>query len=146
MAREVVSGVGKNARRTDMNISQSTTQPMRYMSGGQYGEGKEMLSMQGQASMQGAPVDTSEFRLPKTQRSPQAILPREKAIPLTADTQRMDEAPETGMGFGPGAGPEILMGNNPQTKRLSDQVYPAIALDPSGDTQAFYDFLVERGL
>jgi hypothetical protein len=146
MAREVISGVGKNARRTDMNISQKTTQPMRYMSGGQYGEGQEMLDLQRQAQMQGNPVDNTEFKLPAPQRGMQAVLPREKAIPLTAETQRPEEAPETGMGFGPGGGPEVLMGQNPQTKRLSDQVYPAIALDPSGDTQAFYDFLVERGL
>jgi hypothetical protein len=146
MAREVISGVGKNARRTDMNISEKTTQPMRYMSGGTYGEGQEMLDLQGQAQMQGSVVDGSSISLPKPQGGVQAILPREKAIPLTAETQRLDEAPETGMSFGPGAGPEVLLGQNPQTRRLSDQVYPAIALDPSGDTQAFYDFLIERGL
>lgn len=146
MAREVISGVGKNARRTDMNLSQRTTQPMRYMAGGKYGEGQELLSTQSGAPMQGAPVDSSSFTLPKPQGNLQALLPREKAIPLTAPTQRPEEFPETGMGFGPGAGPEILIGQNPQARRLSDQVYPAVALDPSGDTQAFYDFLVERGL
>ena len=141
MAREFISGVGKNARRTDMNISQRTTQPMRYMSGGTYGEGQELLATQGAAPMQGAPVS-----LPKVSTPMSPVLPREQSVPLTAPTQRNDELPETGMSFGPGPGPEILIGQNPQSPRLSEQVAPAVQFDPSGETQAFYDFLVERGL
>lgn len=141
MAREVISGVGKMARRTDMNISQSTTQPMRYMAGGQYGEGQEMLDLQAAAPMQGAPVN-----LPKATNTPIApVLPQERAVPLTAPTQRLEEPPETGMSFGPGPGPDILIGQNPQSPRLSEQVAAAVPFDPSGETQAFYDFLVERG-
>lgn len=139
--REEVSGVGKNARRTDMNISQRTTQPMRYMSGGQYGEGQELLNIQA-----GAPMQGSTPTLPTPSIPPSPIIPRESAVSLFAETQRPDEFPETGMGMGPGPGPEILIGQNPQSRRLSEKIAPAIAYDPSGDTQAFYDFLVERGL
>lgn len=141
MAREVISGVGKMARRTDMNLSQRTTQPTRYIAGGAYGEGQEMMDLQASAPMQGAPVN-----LPKVSNVPTVpVLPKERSVPLTAPTQRLDEAPETGMPFGAGPGPEILVGQNPQSRKLSEQIAPAIQFDPSGETQAFYDFLVERG-
>ncbi len=45
MANEVVSGVGRNAKRTDRNISSRTTQPIREMNSTKYGEGKALLEI-----------------------------------------------------------------------------------------------------
>ena len=41
--REQVSGPGSNSKRTDLNVSR---QPARYMAGGSYGEGQELLGLQ----------------------------------------------------------------------------------------------------
>ncbi len=44
--REEVSGIGKNAKRTDLNVSQ---QPIRYISGMPYGEGQATYNQQAAA-------------------------------------------------------------------------------------------------
>lgn len=50
MAKEVVSGVGNQSKRTDQNPSK---QAMRYYAGGKYGEGKANLEQQQSAPMAG---------------------------------------------------------------------------------------------
>lgn len=145
MAREVVSGVGKNARRTDMNISQRTTQPSRYMAGGQYGEGQELLSMQGAAPMQGAPETSfapSAGRLPGPLMPP----PGESIVPLTSPTMRPEEYPESGMPFGQGVGPEAIVNTAMPRSRPSDLLYDLMQMSGDGEMQALYEELQAQGL
>jgi hypothetical protein len=94
MAKEVVSGVGNQSKRTDQNPSK---QAMRYYAGGKYGEGKATLEQQ-----QGAPMAGKV-----AQGKPQQIKPSifSQLTPITAPTERPDEAPEVGMPFGEGPGP-----------------------------------------
>lgn len=96
MAKEVVSGVGKNAKRVDKNISKRTTQPIREMNSMKYGEGRALLEQQQGAKMQGQPTKT-----PKIQ-----VQPNQNTFPtLLEETQRPFESPDTGMPFGEGPGP-----------------------------------------
>lgn len=144
MAREVISGVGKNARRTDMNISEKTTQPMRYMSGGQYGEGQELMATQSAAPMQGAPETTfaSSPRIP----SPLTPPPGEKVVPLTAPTMRPDEFSESGMPFGRGVGPEVIVNTAMPRIKPSDLLYDMMEITGDGEMQALYEELQSQGL
>jgi hypothetical protein len=144
MAREVISGVGKNARRTDMNISQSTTQPMRYMSGGRYGEGQELLETQAAAPMQGTPETT--FAPSQKIPSPLTPPPNEQVVPLTAPTMRPDEYPESGMRFGQGVGPEVIVNNAMPRIKPSDLLYDMMEITGDGEMQALYEELQSQGL
>jgi hypothetical protein len=92
MAKELVSGMGKNSKRTDKNPSR---QAKRYMAGGKYGEGKELLDLQSAAPMGGKTPGISK---PIT-------MPKEQVTPIFAETQRPDESPEYGMPFGAGPTP-----------------------------------------
>lgn len=96
MAKEVVSGAGKFAKRTDMNISKRTTQPIREMGSRKYGEGKALMEQQQGAKLQGASTKTPKIN-PQMQPS---------GFPtLTQETERPYESPDTGMPFGEGPGP-----------------------------------------
>jgi hypothetical protein len=99
MAKEVVSGIGKNAKRVDKNISARTTQPIRDMGSQKYGEGKQLMDQQRGASLQGQPTN-----IPKVDvGAAPAATPG--TLPITAETQRPNESPDTGMPFGEGAMP-----------------------------------------
>jgi hypothetical protein len=141
---EVVSGVGKSAKRTDMNTSNKLTQAVQDRIPSQsYGDQVQLNQIQSGANLQGA-----SYKVPKMGPI-EPITPNTPTVPLFAETLRPDEAPETGMGFNKGAmspGPEVLIGTNYQSPKLSDRVAPAVQADPNPETQAFYDFLVERGL
>jgi hypothetical protein len=95
MAKEVVSGAGKFAKRVDKNISKRTTQPMRDLGSRKYGEGVELNQLQSGAPMQGAPTKTPKVYPRAVQASPT----------LTQETERPLESPDTGMPFGEGPGP-----------------------------------------
>lgn len=86
-----VSGPGKFSRRTDGAPSEdSMKQAARYVSGGEYGDGQEMMAIQ-----QGAPMAAA----PET--------PRRSVTPLSAPTERPDEPVTAGAPVGPGPGPEV---------------------------------------
>jgi hypothetical protein len=142
---EIVSGVGKNAKRTDMNPSSKLTQGMNdRMPSKFYGDTTQLNQIQAGADLQGP-----SYKVPKVNIPTSPTITNEPTIPLTADTLRNDELPETGMNFNKGGispGPEMLIGTNPQSPKLSDQVYPATQADPTGETNDFYNFLIERGL
>lgn len=98
MAKEVVSGTGKFAKRVDKNISKRTTQPIREMGSTKYGEGKALMEQQQGAKLQGQPTN-----IPKVNVG--APTPNAGLTSLTAETQRPNEVPETGMPFGEGPMP-----------------------------------------
>ena len=116
---------------------QSGTQPARYISGLPYGEGQATMEQQQAAPMAGqntapaqAGIGLEAFATPIT--------------PLTAPTERPNEPLTTGMDFGAGAGTEAL--NLPQQRTLSEVLSTMIDLDPTGDVQDLYNFVVSRGL
>lgn len=128
-----VSGPGALSRRTDGGPSQGA----RYMRGGPYGEGQELMGLQQAAPMAAA----------SQAPTPMAATPRElpPIVGLTAPTQRPDEPPEVGMPFGPGPGPEILGFEKPDRK-LSEVFMQIAANDKSGESNAIAQFLMDRNL
>jgi hypothetical protein len=126
--REVVSGIGKDAKRTDLNVSQ---QPIRYISGLPYGQGQETYNRQGEAPMYVDPL--AEVQSDVT--------------PITAFTQRSDEPVTTGIDFpSAGAGSEALAPMPVMaTPSLADTFNQLIKFDPSGDAELIYRRLVDEG-
>jgi len=97
--REQVSGPGSNSKRTDLNVSR---QPARYMSGGSYGEGQELMGLQQGATMAGPTpnmVGGGRGGMSKPISSFAATSP---ITQLTAPTERPNEPQTAGMPFGPG--------------------------------------------
>lgn len=135
--REQVSGPGNLAKRTDMNVSK---QPVRYISGGQYGEGSQTLAQQQAAPMAGKPQ-------PSTALNPSAVRSMmEKVVPLSAPTQRPDEPITAGMPFGMGPGPEAMELPMPVAPRLSSVLEELMRYDDTGDIAEIYNSVVNRGL
>ncbi len=125
--REEVSGIGKNAKRTDLNVSQ---QPIRYISGMPYGEGQATYNQQAAAPMAVNPLAEVASEV----------------TPITAFTQRQDEAVTAGIDMGAGPGSEALapMPVKPQPS-LADTFNQLIKFDPSGDAELIYRRLVDEG-
>lgn len=96
-----VSGPGPQSRRTDGGPGQKA----RYMSGGEYGEGQEMMNLQNSARMAQAPAT------PRPSAGGAASArPIRSATPLDAPSERPEEPLTMGSPVGAGAGPEILSG------------------------------------
>jgi hypothetical protein len=96
MAVEKVSGTGKFAKRVDKNISKRTTQPIREMNSTRYGEGKALQQQQQGAKLQGQPTSVPKVNVGA---------PTGGILPITAETERPNEVPESGMPFGEGPMP-----------------------------------------
>ena len=133
--REQVSGPGSASQRTDLNVS---AQPTRYMAGGSYGEGQELMGLQQGAPMAAGPnlsVNPSDIR-----RSTVAPI-----VPLTAPSQRPNEPLTAGVDFGAGPGSEVLNLPQRQEKTLINVVEELIPHDTTGEISAIYNFLRDRG-
>jgi hypothetical protein len=137
MANEVVSGVGRSAKRTDKNISSRTTQPIREMNSTKYGEGKALLEQQRISPMAGS------VKTPKIETASAA--PRTPVVPLTADTQFPDQPAEVGLPFGEGPGPEIFGNLNPEPETLTDILGRMVNADSSGEVKAIYENALLQG-
>jgi hypothetical protein len=90
-----VSGPGSMSQRTDGR------QPARYMAGGEYGEGQEMMELQTSAPM-------SEATAPSPSRGRGGSRQRPSGPPvnpLFSPTERPDEPITAGAPFGEGPGP-----------------------------------------
>jgi hypothetical protein len=110
--REQISGPGSNSKRTDLNVSR---QPARYMAGGSYGEGQELLGLQQGADMAGPTpnmVGSGRGGMSKPISSYAATSP---ITQLTAPSERFDEPQTAGMPFGPGPNFINLPPNNQRT-------------------------------
>ncbi|NDB58126.1 hypothetical protein EB001_06750 [bacterium] len=115
---------------------QSGTQPARYISGLPYGEGQQTMNQQLSAPMAGPNKATA------ASNPVAAMMP--PLTPLTAPTERPDEPITTGMDFGAGPGSEAL--NLPRERSLSEVLASMIDIDPTGEVQDLYNFVVSRGL
>lgn len=91
------SGVGAQSQRTDGGPSMDEKQAARYISGGSYGEGKDLMNIQQSAPMNAAPTTPR----PAFDASMLPPLP-EGITPLRALTQRPDEPITAGAPFGEG--------------------------------------------
>jgi len=90
-----VSGPGALSKRTD-------GQGVKYMSGGQYGEGQEMVELQSSAPMSKAPT------APRARSGGRAApAPQQSVTPMFAPSERPDEPITAGAPFGPGPGPQV---------------------------------------
>lgn len=135
--REQVSGAGANSKRTDLNVSK---QPVRYISGGSYGEGQEMMGLQQGAGMyQASQPSMGQANVMNALRSARPIKP------LTAPTDRPNEPLTAGVDMGRGVGSDALVLPQPQQKTLKSIVEQLIPYDETGEISAIYNFLVDRG-
>lgn len=124
-----VSGPGKLSRRTDGG----PTQAAKYIAGGQYGEGKQLLDTQRSA--------------PMAKAQPAQPIAAPKLTPLFAPTNLPSEPVTSGMPFGPGFGPEGVTAQAPdQNQSLSSILSKMLANDPTGEINDLYDYLSSRGL
>ena len=137
MANEVVSGVGRSAKRTDRNISSRTTQPIREMKSQKYGEGKALLEQQRVSPMAGT------VKTPNIQTG--NVAPKSPVVPLTADTQFPDQPAEVGLPFGEGPGPEIFGNLNPEPETLTGILGRIVNADSSGEVKAIYENALLQG-
>lgn len=129
-----VSGPGALSQRTD-------GQGARYMAGGQYGEGQEMMDLQTSAPMSKAPAQP-RMRQPRSGR--QVAEEGMQVTPLFAPTERPDEPITAGAPFGPGPGP--VSQQRMVEGRASSRLLALAAYDESGDLGFLADILVARGL
>ena len=138
MEKEVISGVGVNSERTDLNLSSKLKQPKRDDIPSEfYGDTTQLNQMQAGADLQG-----QAYQVPKL-TTPIPTPTSEPTVGLTADTLRPGEA-EIGLPFGVGAGPEILL---PQTSNrgtsLSNTFYDLAQAD--SNLQAVAEDLAAKG-
>jgi hypothetical protein len=124
-----VSGPGALSQRTD-------GQGARYMAGGEYGEGQEMMDLQTSAPMSKAPAAPR----PRTGRQ---VVSEEMAppTPLFAPTQRPDEPVTAGAPFGPGPGPTA---RTPMSS-LAGTLEKLLPYDEDGSIRRLYATAVRRG-
>lgn len=128
-----VSGPGALSRRTD-------GQGAKYMAGGEYGEGQEMMDLQTSAPMAKSP----EVRPRRRAAAPPAVEMGPAPTPLFAPTQRPDEPITAGAPFGPGPGP----GPQPTVRpgAVSSRLYALAPNDATGELRRYADILAARGL
>jgi len=121
--RAVVSGIGKDAKQTDINVSQ---QPHHYIPDLPQGEGQVTYNNQRLAPMYAAPEPD--------------------VVSITAPTQNKNQPVMAGIDMGAGPGSEILppMPVKP-TVSLVDTFKLLSDLDPSGDSELVYRQLVDEG-
>lgn len=128
-----VSGPGAMSRRTDGGPAQ----PARYVSGGNYGDGQELMSIQQAAPMASSQTQTQAPR----SATPTAPMP----TPLDAPSERPDEPVTEGNPLGPGSGPSVLSGGNnaPDEWRQFKQFLPLLtdAANAPGASQQFVKFV-----
>lgn len=127
-----VSGPGALSRRTD-------GQGARYMAGGEYGEGQEMMDLQTSAPMSKAPAAPRPSR---GRSAGQIVDEGMRPTPLFAPTERPDEPITAGAPFGPGPGPAV---RQQPAGRLASTLERLAASDDSGALAAFYRMAQSRG-
>jgi hypothetical protein len=126
-----VSGPGALSRRTD-------GQGAKYMAGGEYGEGQEMMDLQTSAPMAKSP----EVKPRRRAAAPPAMEMGPAPTPLFAPSERPDEPITAGAPFGPGPGPAM---RQQPTGRLASTLAKLAASDDSGTLAAWVRMAESRG-
>jgi hypothetical protein len=125
-----VSGPGRLSRRTD-------GQGARYMAGGEYGEGQEMMDLQTSAPMAKSP----EVKPRRRAAAPPAMETGPAPTPLFAPTERPDEPITAGAPFGPGPGPTARI----PMSSLAGTLEKLLPYDEDGSIRRLYATAVRRG-
>lgn len=116
-----VSGPGRMSRRTDGQPSEGDMkQAKRYISGGDYGEGKELMNIQGSAPMAkapGVPDSMSPATSPTTATPP---IPKSNVPNLLDPSAKPSEPITSGIAGGPGIGPEGMTPVSPMVPSAED--------------------------
>ena len=129
-----VSGPGKFAKRTDL----------QYESTG-YGDGVAYDALKAGAPLASSPDVRGATPTAVRQAAERSMVtPQEAATPLYAPTQRPDEPITTGVGIGPGAGPEALVMGK-ATEKLSDILVKMLPYDTDGSIAVMYQNALARG-
>jgi hypothetical protein len=125
-----VSGPGALSRRTD-------GQGAKYIAGGEYGEGQEMMDLQTSAPMSKAPAAPR----PRTGRQ---VVSEEMAppTPLFAPTERPDEPITAGAPFGPGPGPTQ---SSQPAQTVAESIAKFLPYDDTGTIERLYRLAAARG-
>jgi len=121
------SGPGMLSKRTDGGAIDGMTQPTQEYTGMPYGQNKSVNDMQGAASMAGNPFPTMDI------------------TPLSALSQRPDEAVTAGNPFGAGPGLEAMRGMPNYAPSLADTIRQLAQFDASGDAELIYRQLTDNG-
>lgn len=127
-----VSGPGALSRRTD-------GQGARYMSGGPYGEGQELMELQTSAPMSKAPAQP---RMRQGRPAGQVVEEGMRPTPLFAPTERPDEPITAGAPFGPGPGPSQAA---PSPASFASTLYKLLPYDRDGSISRLFQTAVRRG-
>jgi len=127
-----VSGPGALSRRTD-------GQGAKYMAGGEYGEGQEMMDLQTSAPMSKAPAQP-RMRQPRSGR--QVVEEGMSPTPLFAPTERPDEPITAGAPFGPGPGPAA---SAPAPTSFASTLAKLLPYDSDGSISRLYQTALRRG-
>ena len=125
-----VSGPGALSQRTD-------GQGARYMAGGEYGEGQEMMDLQTSAPMAKSP----EVKPRRRAAAPPAMETGPAPTPLFAPTERPDEPITAGAPFGPGPGPTARI----PMSSLAGTLEKLLPYDEDGSIRRLYATAVRRG-
>ena len=128
-----VSGPGSLSRRTD-------GQGARYMAGGEYGEGQEMMDLQTSAPM--AKTETAAAR-PRARAGRQAAPEMARPTPLFAPSERPDEPITAGAPFGPGPGPAQTTPMPGRT--VAESIAKFLPYDETGTIARLYRLAQARG-
>lgn len=127
-----VSGPGALSRRTD-------GQGAKYMAGGEYGEGQEMMDLQTSAPMSKAPAQP-RMRQPRSGR--QVVEEGMRPTPLFAPTERPDEPITAGAPFGPGPGPTQ---SSQPAQTVAESIAKFLPYDDTGTIERLYRLAAARG-
>lgn len=109
-----VSGPGQLSRRTDGGPA---SQSPAYISGGDYGDGQDLMDLQSSAPMAATP--SNQAAAPRRVSAKANGASGVAATPLFAPTQRPDEPITAGAPFGPGPGEAPLMQPAPTAPTLT---------------------------
>ena len=127
-----VSGPGALSRRTD-------GQGAKYMAGGEYGEGQEMMDLQTSAPMSKAPAQP---RMRRPRGGGQVVEEGMSPTPLFAPTERPDEPITAGAPFGPGPGPAT---SAPPPTSFASTLAKLLPYDSDGSISRLYQTALRRG-
>ena len=129
-----VSGPGSFSKRTDLEYQSP-----------EYGAGVEYAALKAGAPLAKTPDVAGATNTAVRQAAERsAVSPQEALTPLFAPSQRPDEPITTGVGVGPGAGPEALaMGK--ATEKLSDVLVKMLPYDTDGSIAILYQDALARG-
>ena len=128
-----VSGPGAMSQRTD-------GQGAKYMAGGQYGEGQEMMDLQTSAPMSKAP---EQPRMRRPRGGGQVVEEGMRPTPLFAPTERPDEPITGGAPCGPGPGPSAAPTYSPAS--LTATLQKLLPYDSSGAIRRLLGVSMGRG-